>query len=171
MSRAGHFVAIIGGAVAGAEAAGKLAQSGIRCVIFEQHALPYGKLETPHFRLGQDIYIEELIDSLGFSAILLATGAWRDRPLDVEGIDAYVNKGLYYQNPFVAWYNRSHDPAYQHQHFDIFDQTIVVGGGLASLDVMKILAIETTRNALEQHGHKIDSLSIEKKVYIIYFMN
>jgi flavin-dependent dehydrogenase len=41
----GHFVAIVGGAVAGSEAAYRLSQRGIYSVVFEQNALPYGKIE------------------------------------------------------------------------------------------------------------------------------
>ena len=32
--------------------------------------------------------------SWGFSAVVLACGAWRDRPLPVEGADAFVGRGL-----------------------------------------------------------------------------
>ncbi|RMG76343.1 MAG: hypothetical protein D6714_21495, partial [Bacteroidetes bacterium] len=40
-----HIVAIFGGAVSGAEAAHQLVQRGIRVVVFDQKALPYGKIE------------------------------------------------------------------------------------------------------------------------------
>ena len=40
-----HCVAVIGGAVAGAEVAGVLADRGIEVVVFEQNARPYGKIE------------------------------------------------------------------------------------------------------------------------------
>jgi NADPH-dependent glutamate synthase beta subunit-like oxidoreductase len=192
MNQPGYFVAIIGGAVAGSEAAIKLAERGIYSAVFEQNALPYGKLETglpkwhinlrnsqeskidkklkhplvtyiPSITLGQDLYFNDIINNWGFSAILLATGAWRDRPLPIVGIDDYINKGLYYQNPFVAWYNLSHDPNYQGVTYKICDQTIVIGGGLASLDVMKILSIETVRKALKERGYEVDPLTLEKK--------
>jgi ferredoxin--NADP+ reductase len=188
----GHFVAIIGGAVAGSEAASRLSERKINCVVFEQNPLPYGKLETglpkwhvnlrnsqedkidaklkhplvhyvPAVRLGQDLSFNDLIKNWNFSAILLATGAWQDRPFPVPGIDAYINNGLYYQNPFVAWFNQNHDPDYQGSRFDISDGTIVIGGGLASLDVIKILSIETVRQKLEQRGHYFDVLTLEKK--------
>src|SRR5512136_1631123 len=106
----GHFVAIIGGAVAGSEAASRLSARNINCVVFEQNPLPYGKLETglpkwhvnlrnsqedkidvklrhplvhyvPAVRLGKDLSFIDLITNWNFSAILLATGAWQDRPL------------------------------------------------------------------------------------------
>ena len=41
-----HYVAVFGGAVAGSEAAFQLSQKGIRVAVFEQNALPYGKIEA-----------------------------------------------------------------------------------------------------------------------------
>ena len=188
----GLFVAIIGGAVAGSEAASRLSARNINCVVFEQNALPYGKLETglpkwhvnlrneqekkidsklrhplvhyvPCTQLGKHLSFRELIQTWNFSAVLLATGAWQDRPLPVAGIDVYINKGLYYQNPFVAWFNRNHDPNYQDPFFEILDGALVIGGGLASLDVIKILSIETVRSSLQQRGYTVDVLTLEKK--------
>src|SRR5262245_24256054 len=40
-----HVVAIVGGATAGAEAAGILADRGVLSVVFEQNQRPYGKIE------------------------------------------------------------------------------------------------------------------------------
>jgi len=40
-----HFIAIVGGAVAGSEAAYQLAIRGFRVVVFDQNMLPYGKIE------------------------------------------------------------------------------------------------------------------------------
>ena len=40
-----HCVAVIGGAVAGAEIAGALADGGAEVVVFEQNSRPYGKIE------------------------------------------------------------------------------------------------------------------------------
>ena len=102
----GHFIAIFGGAIAGSEAAGELSKRGIHSVVFDQNSLPYGKLETglpkwhyklrdmqekkidekldsdlvkfvPNTKLGRDIAFSDLISDFGFTAILLATGAWR----------------------------------------------------------------------------------------------
>jgi len=41
---------------------------------------------SPAFTVGKDISIEELKQS-GFSAILLATGLHKSKPLDVKGTD------------------------------------------------------------------------------------
>ncbi|MCG8307561.1 MAG: FAD-dependent oxidoreductase [Cytophagales bacterium] len=184
-----HFIAIFGGAVAGAEAAHQLSKRGFRVVIFDQALLPYGKIEdglpkwhaklrdkeeanidmkinqpnirfVPGARLGRDVDFEEIL-TWGFSAIILATGAWKDRPLPVEGVDEFVDKGLYYQNSFVHWFNHKHEPAYSGPRFEIMDNAIVVGGGLASLDVVKILMIETVQKALQQRGIDVDMFRLE----------
>ena len=184
-----HFIAIIGGAVAGAEAAFQLSKRGFRIIVFDQAMLPFGKIEdglpkwhaklrdkeeaninnkinqpnirfVPGVRLGREIDFEDIL-TWGFSAIILATGAWKDRPLPIDGINSYVNKGLYYQNPFVHWFNHKHEPDYSGQQFDIKDNALVIGGGLASLDVMKILMIETVQNALKERGIEVDMFILE----------
>lgn len=186
-----HCVAIFGGAVAGSEAAHQLSQKGFEVVVFEQSLLPYGKIEdglpkwhhklrdqeerkidekinhpniwyVPGVKLGRDLSFEE-VRQWGFSAIIMATGAWRDRQLPIEGIDEYEGRGLYYQNPFVIWFNHKHEPDYQGPDYKIHDNAIVIGGGLASLDVVKILMIETVGEALRQRGIESDLLSLEKK--------
>ena len=40
-----HYVAVIGGSIAGSETASILAQNGFRVVVFDMNALPYGKIE------------------------------------------------------------------------------------------------------------------------------
>ncbi|NJN28546.1 MAG: FAD-dependent oxidoreductase [Cyclobacteriaceae bacterium] len=184
-----HFIAIFGGAVAGAEAASQLAKQGFRIVVFDQSKLPYGKIEdglpkwhyklrdkeeahidekldhenilfVPNTKLGRDIGFEEVLH-WGFSAIILATGAWRDRPLPVEGIDSYIGKGLSYQNPFVYWYNHKHEPGYNGPSFYIHDNALIVGGGLASLDVVKIVMMETVQKALKTRGIEENMFSLE----------
>jgi hypothetical protein len=191
MKNGKHFVAIIGGGVAGAEAAYQLSQRQIPCVLFEQKALPYGKIEeglpkwhiklrnqeelkidtkimsplvqfVPNTRLGRDISIEDLL-SWGFSAILLAIGAWRDRRLPLPEIDDYVGRGFYYQNQFVSWFNHKHEPNGEQPHCEIKDNAIVIGGGLASLDVAKILMIEMVLERLERRGYKADLFTLEKE--------
>jgi len=117
---------------------------------------------VPCTKLGRDVGLEELM-GWGFSAILLAAGAWRDRPLPVPGIDAYTDNGLIYQNPFVAQFNQYHSPEYDGPAFEVQDDAIIVGGGLASLDVVKILMLETTARALRQRGLTANLLVLEKK--------
>lgn len=185
------IVCIVGGAVAGSEAAHCLAQRGVRSVVIEMEAVPWGKIElglpkwhhkqrdkeeatiderlrsplvtyVPSTKLGRDVTMEELL-GWGFDAILLATGAWKDRPLPVPGIDAFLNRGLIYQNPFVAQFNQYHSPDYNGPPLEIQDDSIVVGGGLASLDVVKILMLESTVRALRKRGLAVDLFVLEKK--------
>ena len=50
----GHLVAVIGGATAGAEVAGRLAERGVRVVVFEMNPRPFGKIEDglPRWHVG-----------------------------------------------------------------------------------------------------------------------
>ncbi|MDZ7343730.1 MAG: FAD-dependent oxidoreductase [candidate division KSB1 bacterium] len=185
-----HVVAIVGGAIAGSEAAYRLSQRGICSVVFEQNALPYGKIEdglpmwhvklrdqdeskideklthplvyfVPRVRLGNEIDFLDLVTHWGFSAVLLATGAWRDRPLPIAGIDNYIGRGLVYQNSLVHWFNHKHEPNYNGPHFEMHDNALIVGGGLASLDVVKICMLETVLAALRKRGIATDLLTLE----------
>jgi len=190
MSRPTHIVAVIGGATAGAEAAGILADHGVVAVVFEQNARPYGKIEdglprwhvklrkkeyetinakldrpgvvfVPNTKVGRDVDFPALVHDWGFSAVLLAHGAWRDRPLPLEGADAYVGRGLVYQNAFIYWFNHFPERGYAGPRYDVADGAIVVGGGLASIDVLKALQIETVRRALAARGVVTDALHLE----------
>lgn len=188
----GHYIAIFGGAVAGSEAAFQLRQKNMNVVVFERNVLPYGKIESglpkwhhklrdrqeaiiderlgdpeikfvPSVRLGEDLDIRDLSENWGFSAVLLATGASRDRRLPLNDIDTYIGKGLYYQNPLCDWFNNNHDPGYDKHDYHIPDDAIIIGGGLASIDVAKITMIESVRAALAQRDILIDALTLEKK--------
>lgn len=186
-----HVACIVGGGVAGSEAAHQLVERGVRCVVFEMDALPWGKIElglpkwhvkqrnmeedkidekmmhplveyVPLTKLGKDIAFEELA-GWGFSVILLAVGAWKDRPLPVPGIDEFEGRGFYYQNPYVSWFNQYHSPRYDGPQMELLDDALIVGGGLASLDVVKILMLETTLRALRERGIEADFFEMEKK--------
>jgi ferredoxin--NADP+ reductase len=188
-----HLIAIFGGAVSGAEAAWQLAQADITSVVFDQNALPYGKIEdglpkwhaklrdkeeaaineklshplvhfVPNVKLGEDLHFEEVHNNWGFTAILLATGAWKDRPLAIQDIDNYVGKGLYYQNPFMYWFNHCHEPDFKGENLSIHDGALVIGGGLASVDVCKTLMILTVQKALAKRGIDEDIFSLERSI-------
>ena len=185
-----HVIGICGGAVAGSEAAKLFAERGALAVVFEQNARPYGKIEdglprwhvklrekeyariddnldtagvffVPLTRLGKDLAFSEL-EGMGLSAVILATGAWRDRPLPIEGIDRFVGRGLIYQNSLVYWFNHYADPDFAGPHIEISDGAIVVGGGLASIDVVKLLNIEVFRRALRARGIEVDAVAMEQ---------
>src|SRR5581483_11038184 len=183
-------VAVIGGATAGAEAADKLAQSGALCVVFEQNDRPYGKVEdglplwhtglrrkeydlidskltregvifVPRTGIGRDVSFNELVDSWGFDMIVLANGAWRDRPLPVTGAGMYINRGLVYQNPFIYWFNHYRERGYNGPTYEIHDDAAVVGGGLASIDVVKVLQLESVSRRLKARGIDVDLIEME----------
>lgn len=183
-------VAVIGGATAGAEAAAILAERGILCAVFEQNPRPFGKIEdglprwhdklrrkefetingkldhplihyVPSTRVGADIALPDLAGNWGFSAVILANGAWRDRPFPVDGADQFVGRGLVYQNSFIYWFNHFHEANYAGPMYDVPDGAVVVGGGLASIDVVKALQIEGVRRFLEQRAIVADAMEIE----------
>ncbi len=192
MSDEEYAIAIVGGATAGAEAADIFAKHGILTVVFEQNARPYGKVEdglpkwhvalrqkeyrtidtklsqehvhfVPCTELGRDVSLRDLTDTWGFHSVVLANGAWRDRPLPVEGADEYVGRGLVYQNPFIMWFNHRHEAAYDGEVFEVVDGAAVVGGGLASIDVVKVINLELTIAALAERGIETNLVELEVK--------
>ena len=187
-----HCVAVIGGATAGAEIARRLADRNILVAVFEQNPRPYGKIEDglprwherlrdkeyavireklshpgvrfiPQTKIGRDIAFEELVDEWGFSCVVLASGAWQDRALPIEGQADYIGRGLVYQNPFVIAFNHAEDTSFKGETFDVYDDSIVVGGGLASIDVAKIVTLTCTQRALSERGIEISTTELEVK--------
>ncbi len=186
-----HVVVIVGGAVSGSEAAFRLAEHGISSIVLEQNDHPYGKIEdglprwhvnlraqeekkiddklfhplvqfVPRTRLSRDLSLEDLL-AWGPSGVVLANGAWRDRPLPLPGIDQFVGRGFYYQNPVVYWFNHYPEPGYRGPQVELADGAIVVGGGLASLDVVKILMLESVTRALGERGRRVDLYELERR--------
>lgn len=189
---AGYAIAVIGGATAGAEMAERLASEGAWVAVFEQNDRPYGKIEdglprwhhelrrkeyrtvdaklshpnvafVPRTKIGRDVGFAELANDWGFSAVVLANGAWRDRPLPIEGADAFIGRGLVYQNPFIIWFNHAQEKDYAGPRFTPEDDVLVVGGGLASIDVAKVLMLETTRAKLRERGIEEPMIDLEVK--------
>ena len=187
-----HFVAVIGGAISGSVAAEILADNGIRVAVFEQNTRPYGKIEDglprwhveqrkeeygridarmkkpnvyfiPCTKLGRDFDLPQLF-KWGFSAVILANGAWRDRELGVPEAEQYVGKGLVYQNPFIYWYNHKNEKEYRGQRYETPDEAVVVGGGLASIDVVKVLQLENYERAFKARGIETSMHELEKGV-------
>lgn len=62
--------------------------------------------------------------------------------MGVPGADKFVDEGLIYQNPFIRCYNHKNEKAYTGPLYDVPDETLVVGGGLASIDVVKVVQLE-----------------------------
>lgn len=188
----GHFVAVIGGATAGAEVASRLADKGVQVFVFEQNSRPYGKIEdglprwhvalrnkeygvideklqkdgvtfVPSTKIGRDVDFKELVEDWGFSAVILANGAWRDRPVPVDGADEYVGKGLVYQNPFVIAFNHAERGDMPDAKYELHDGAIILGGGLASIDVAKIHTLQRTVEELAARGIETDVEELEIK--------
>lgn len=187
-----HFVAVIGGAISGSVAAEILADSGIRVAVFDQNTRPYGKIEdglprwhveqrkqeyaridarmkkqnvhfVPSAKLGRDFDLTRLF-TWGFSAVILANGAWRDREIGVPEAEQYVGKGLVYQNPFIYWYNHKNEKDYHGPRYETPDEAVVVGGGLASIDVVKVLQLENYERALKARGIQAGMHELEKSI-------
>jgi hypothetical protein len=187
-----HVVAVIGAATAGAEIAHILASRGARVVVIEQNARPYGKIEdglprwhvkqrrdeyeeinrrldrpniefVPLTRMGADISYDDLRLKWGLSAVVLANGAWRDRPLAIEGADQYIDRGLVYQNRLIYWFNHYPEKDYKGPRYDLPPGAMVIGGGLASIDVVKVLQIETALKAMRTRGIEEDMLRLERE--------
>src|SRR6266403_4702586 len=187
-----HFAAIVGGAIAGSVAAEILADNGIHVIVIEQNKKSYGKIEDglprwhleqrkqeysridarlkkpgvfflPYTRLGRDLDFQDLCNNWGFSAVILANGAWRDRELGLPGAQQFIDKGLVYQNPFIYWYNHKNEEDYTGPHYQAPDEALVVGGGLASIDVVKILQLENYERVLRARGVQTDVYELEKK--------
>ena len=183
-----HLVAIVGGAVSGSVAASSLIEKGHTVVVIEQNPRPFGKIEdglpkwhkkqreqeyakinerlnhpnifyVPKTKLGKDITFDDLSNNLNFSAIILAIGASKDRPINLTGIDTLEKNALVYQNDFIYWFNHQDEVDY---NIEIKDGVIIIGGGLASLDVAKACQIELFRNAIpESIKNEIDIEEIE----------
>jgi NADPH-dependent glutamate synthase beta subunit-like oxidoreductase len=187
-----HFVAVVGGAVSGSVAAEILADNGVEVVVVEQNDRPYGKIEDglprwhshqrkkeyekidarlskerihflPRTKLGKELSFTDLVDGWGLSAVLLANGAWRDRPLGIPGCEDYVGKGLEYQNPFIYWFNHKEEGGFRGRKIDVPDGAVVFGGGLASIDVVKVCQLEIYGRALKQRGIDVPMIEMEKQ--------
>ncbi len=183
---------IVGGAVSGSEAARLLAERGAQVVVIEQGARPYGKIEdglprwheklrakeyvkigenldrpeihfVPQTVVGDDVTMEALLEEHGARAVILASGAWRDRRLPIDGADEYIDKGLVYQNAFIQWFNHAHEEGYDGPRYETPEGAIVVGGGLASVDVVKVLQLMNYQRAFAKRDVEVSLLELELK--------
>jgi NADPH-dependent glutamate synthase beta subunit-like oxidoreductase len=187
-----HVIAVVGAATAGSEIARILADRGALVIVFEQNPRPYGKIEdglprwhvkqrkdeyeeinrrldhpnieyVPMTRMGRELDFDDLRTNWGLSGIVLTHGAWRDRPFPVEGADQFIDRGLVYQNKLIYWFNHYLEKNYDGPRYQLTPGAIVVGGGLASIDVVKVLQIETTMAALKARGIAGDMLALERE--------
>ena len=87
-----------------------------------------------HVSVGTDVTIDELVEL--YDAVVLATGAPNDRPLDIPGSDL---PGVIGSAAFVGWYNGHPDFAGLNPPLGGAG-VAVIGNGNVALDVARILA-------------------------------
>ncbi|QCI92267.1 FAD-dependent oxidoreductase [Novosphingobium sp. EMRT-2] len=183
-----RHIAIIGSGPAGyytAEAALKQWGEDVKVDIFDRLPVPFGLIRTGvapdhqsikgvsrryeqtalsdnvrfvgNVTIGQDVSIEELGGF--YDAVVLATGAPRDRPLDLPG-DRLGN--VFGSAAFVGWYNGH--PEFTSLAPDLSgDTAVVIGMGNVALDVARILS--KTRDEFAGSdivAHALDALDVSK---------
>ncbi|WP_129794287.1 FAD-dependent oxidoreductase [Sphingosinicella sp. CPCC 101087] len=159
-----RHIAIIGSGPAGYYSAEALQKQddGIRIDIIDRMPVPYGLIRfgvapdhqsikavykryekvalsdevrfVGNVLVGRDVSMAELLDL--YDAIILATGAPEDRPLDIPGGDL---PGVIGSAAFVGWYNGHPDFAALDPPLDV-SAAAVIGNGNVALDVARILS-------------------------------
>ncbi len=160
-----RHIAIIGSGPAGyytAEACQKAFGAGVRVDIIDRLPVPYGLIRTGvapdhqsikgvsrryeavalsdnvrfvgNVLVGPDVTIDELRGL--YDAVVLATGAPHDRPLELPGADL---PGVIGSAAFVGWYNGHPDYADLDPPLQ-GPGAVVIGNGNVALDVARILA-------------------------------
>ncbi|PKP91235.1 MAG: pyridine nucleotide-disulfide oxidoreductase [Alphaproteobacteria bacterium HGW-Alphaproteobacteria-16] len=161
-----RHIAVIGSGPAGyytAEACQKQFGADVRVDILDRLPVPFGLIRTGvapdhqsikgvsrryeavaltdnvrfvgNVTVGPDVTVAELLDL--YDAVVLATGAPRDRPLDIPGADL---SGVVGSAAFVGWYNGHPDFADLAPPLDRVTDAVVIGNGNVALDVARVLA-------------------------------
>ena len=179
-----RHIAIIGSGPAGyytAEAAQKHWGDEVRVDVFDMLPVPYGLIRTGvapdhqsikgvsrryegtalsdnvrfvgNVHIGRDVTVPELQGL--YDAVVLATGAPNDRPLDIPGSQL---GNVFGSAAFVGWYNGH--PQFAGLAPDLSGQTaVVIGMGNVALDVARILAkTEAEFTGSDIVGHALDAL-------------
>ncbi|MBX3593981.1 FAD-dependent oxidoreductase [Sphingomonas sp.] len=179
-----RHIAVIGSGPAGyytAEACQKQFGDAVRVDIIDRLPVPFGLIRTGvapdhqsiknvsrryeavaltdnvrfvgNVTVGKDVTIAELMQL--YDAVVLATGAPSDRPLDIPGADL---PGVTGSAAFVGWYNG-------HPDFTDLDPplagpgAVVIGNGNVALDVARVLAKTQGEFAgSDIVGHALDAL-------------
>src|SRR3954470_22349063 len=179
-----RHIAIIGSGPAGyytAEACQKAFGDDCRVDIIDKLPVPYGLIRTGvapdhqsikgvsrryeatalsdnvrfvgNVAVGRDVSIGELRTL--YDAVVLATGAPLDRPLEVPGADL---PGVVGSAAFVGWYNGHPDFADLDPPLDVA-AAAVIGNGNVALDVARILAKTRVEfGGSDIAGHALDAL-------------
>jgi ferredoxin--NADP+ reductase len=160
-----RHIAIIGSGPAGyytAEAAQKKFGDDVRVDIIDRLPVPFGLIRfgvapdhqsikavagryekvalsdnvrfVGNVTVGKDVNIDEL--QTLYDAVILATGAPNDRPLDIAGADL---PGVFGSAAFVGWYNGHPDYADLQPPLD-GRHVVIIGNGNVALDVARILS-------------------------------
>jgi len=101
---------------------------------YEKVALSNNVRFVGNVTVGKDISIDEL--QTFYDAVILATGAPNDRPLDIAGADL---PGVFGSAAFVGWYNGHPDYADLNPPLD-GRHVVIIGNGNVALDVARILS-------------------------------
>lgn len=83
--------------------------------------------------VGTDVSVAELQEM--YAAVVLATGAPKDRTLDIPGADL---PGVYGAQAFVGWYNAHPDYADLNPDLNV-GSAVVIGNGNVALDIARLL--------------------------------
>ena len=83
--------------------------------------------------VGRDVRLDELMSL--YDAAVLATGAWRDRRLNIPGEELL---GVVGSGAFTGWYNGHPDS--QPPPLDGVRSAVVIGNGNVAIDVARVLA-------------------------------
>ena len=179
-----RHIAIIGSGPAGyytAEAAQKSFGDEVRVDVFDRLPVPYGLIRSGvapdhqsikgvsrryektalsenvrfvgNVSIGEDVTVPELATL--YDAIVLATGAPQDRPLEIPGADL---ANVFGSAAFVGWYNGH--PQFAALDPDLSGKTaVVIGMGNVALDVARILAkTEAEFAGSDIVGHALEAL-------------
>lgn len=160
-----RHIAVIGSGPAGyytAEAAQKQFGDAVRVDIIDRLPVPFGLIRTGvapdhqsiksvsrrysataltdnvrfvgNITIGEQLSVAELLEL--YDAVVLATGAPRDRPLEIPGANL---PGVTGSATFVGWYNGHPDHADLAPPLD-GPGAVVIGNGNVALDVARVLA-------------------------------
>jgi len=192
--RNGKKVAVIGGGPGGMSAAYFLAQLGYELVVFEAMPKAGGMLRygVPDYRLPPDVLDDEIrqildlgvrlecqkawgrdfhLDDLrrqGFSAIIVAVGAWAGSPMDVEGED---RPGVWSGIALLERVARG-------ESVSLGDRVAVVGGGNTAIDAARTalrlgcreVSIVYRRTRLEMPAHPEEIQQAEEEGVGFHFL-
>ena len=170
--KTGKRIAIIGAGPCGLTAAYYLSRKGHEVIVFESNEEPGGMLRygIPDYRLPRAILQKDIdyikasgvniktgqkigkninfsdIQNIGFDAILIATGAWSSKKINIEGIDL---NGVEYGVDLLVKHAKGLIVADYYRGKDV----VVIGGGN--------VAIDTARTAVRLRASSVKLICLE----------